>query len=169
VQDSGNPDGRRKRRRPEPSAAQRALGLLVRREHSKKELERKLVARGVDQQEASSAVARMAAEGWQDDVRFAASLARARAASGYGPIRIRVELETHGLDEQVVCRGLAALAEDGRDNWTAQARDLVQRRYGSDIPRDLALRRKAADFLLRRGFDGDTIRAATRVSPGEDD
>src|SRR3546814_606435 len=107
----------------------------------------------------------MAAEGWQDDARFATSLARMRAGSGYGPIRIRAELGTHGLDEVVIVQAFAALAEAGEDDWRRQARNLVRRRFGDDFTRDLALRRKAADFLLRRGFDGDTIRSASRDGP----
>src|SRR3546814_11041352 len=76
-----------------------------------------------------------------------------RAGSGYGPIRIRAELGTHGLDEVVIVQAFAALAEAGEDDWRRQARNLVRRRFGEDFTRDLALRRKAADFLLRRGFD----------------
>lgn len=154
--------GRRRRRRPEPTPAQRALGLLVRREHSRKELETKLAARGVARDEAVAAVERMAAEGWQDDARFAQSLARTRAGAGYGPLRIRAELGTHGLDEASIASAFEALAEAGEDDWRGRARDLVARRFGEDLAGDLARRRKAADFLLRRGFDGDTIRAATR-------
>src|SRR3546814_4711491 len=93
------------------------------------------------------------AEGWQDDSRIATSLARMRAGSGYGPIRIRAELGTHGLDEVAIVQAFAALAEAGEDDWRRQARNLVRRRFGDDFTRDLALRRKAADFLLRRGFD----------------
>src|SRR3546814_3651096 len=122
----------------------------------------KLAARGGAREDAEAAVERMAAEGWQDDARFATSLARMRAGSGYGPIRIRAELGTHGLDEVVIVQAFAALAEAGEDDWRRQARNLVRRRFGDDFTRDLALRRKAADFLLRRGFDGDTIRSASR-------
>jgi regulatory protein len=155
-------DGQRKRRRPEPSPAQRALGLLVRREHSKKELARKLAARGVEEGDAAAAIERMAAAGWQDDARFAASLARMRAGAGYGPLRIHAELGTHGLSDEVIALAFAALAEAGEDDWAGRARELVLRRFGADFAADLARRRKAADFLLRRGFDGDTIRGATR-------
>lgn len=163
MHDSGTrPGENRRRRRPEPSPAQRALGLLVRREHSRKELARKLAARGVADDEAAAAVERMAAEGWQDDARFAVSLARSRAASGYGPLHIRAELGTHGLDANVIAKAFAALAEAGADDWVTRARELVRRRFGGDLAGDLARRRKAADFLLRRGFGGDIIRAATR-------
>lgn len=148
-------------RRPEPTPAQRAMGLLVRREHSRRELARKLEARGVEGAEAEATVARMAEAGWQDDGRFAAGLARARALAGYGPLRIRAELATHGLGEDAIRAAFEALAESGDDDWRARARDLVERRHGAGVAGDPALRRKAADLLFRRGFDGDTVRAAT--------
>jgi regulatory protein len=160
--------GRCKQRRPEPTPAQRALGLLVRREHSRKELANKLAARGVARDEAEAAVARMAAEGWQDDARFAASVARWRAGAGYGPLRIRAELGGHGLDEALVAGAFAALAEAGEDDWPRRAYELACRRFGEDFFVDLARRRKAVDFLMRRGFDGDTIRSATRGGPDID-
>nr|WP_243708102.1 regulatory protein RecX [Luteimonas arsenica] len=150
-----------RRRRPEPTPAQRAMGLLVRREHSRRELARKLEARGIDGEEAEATVARMAEAGWQDDERFAAGLARSRALSGYGPLRIRAELGTHGLGEDLIRGAFDALAESGEDDWRASARGLVERRYGTGVAEDPGLRRKAADFLFRRGFDGDTVRAAT--------
>lgn len=153
--------GRPRRRRPEPSATQRALGLLTRREHSRKELTRKLAARGVDAGEVEAAVERLAGEGWQDDARFAESLVRGRANAGYGPLHIRAELGTHGLDREAVAVALDTFEGD----WTEVARDLVRRRFGDAGPRDLAQRRKAADLLLRRGFDGGTIRTATRIDP----
>lgn len=163
----GEGDAAAKRRRPEPTPAQRAMGLLVRREHSLRELARKLEARGVDGAEAEATVARMAEAGWQDDGRFALGLARMRAQAGYGPLRIRAELSTHGLGEESARAALEALAESGEDDWLASARGLVGRRYGPGVAEDPALRRKAADLLFRRGFDGDTVRAATSFDPDE--
>jgi regulatory protein len=154
-----------RRRRPEPTPTQRALGLLVRREHSRKELTRKLAARGIEAAEAEAAVARLAGEGWQDDARFAEFLVRSRAASGYGPRHIRAELGTHGLDGDAVAAAMAGF--DGE--WTTLARELVRRRFGAAGPVDLAQRRKAAELLARRGFDGDSIRAATRFDPDDID
>lgn len=155
----------RKRRRPEPSPAQRALGLLVRREHSRKELARKLAARGISREDVNAAVARMTAEGWQDDARFAESLARMRAAGGHGPVRIRAELETHGLDNDAIAQAFQALADAGGDDWLEHARQSVSRRYGAGCADDPVLRRKAVDFLIRRGFDADTAHRAVRFEP----
>lgn len=152
------PAPKRGRRFKEQTPVQRAMGLLVRREHSKKELNRKLQARGIEPEAAQAAVERLAGEGWQDDVRFAASVVRNRASSGYGPLHIRAELGTHGLDSDAVSAAMATFEGD----WTENALDLIRRRFGEDGPVDLAQRRKAADLLARRGFDGNSIRLATR-------
>ena len=145
------------RPRKEPTPAQRALGLLVRREHSRPELARKLRARGVPAEEATAAVGQMAASGWQDDARFACSLARSRVAGGYGPVRIRAELASHGLDEAAIQAAFNALAEAGDDDWEVRARQLLERRFGTDLSIP-AVRNKAQGFLLRRGFEGDCVR-----------
>ena len=152
------PAPKRGRRFKEQTPVQRALGLLVRREHSKKELNRKLQARGIEPEAAQAAVERLVGEGWQDDVRFAASVVRNRASSGYGPLHIRAELGTHGLDSDAVSAAMATFEGD----WTENALDLIRRRFGEDGPVDLAQRRKAAYLLARRGFDGNSIRLATR-------
>ena len=55
-----SPTPGRRGRRPQPTPVQRALGLLVRREHSRKELGRKLAARGVEAGEAEAAIERLA-------------------------------------------------------------------------------------------------------------
>lgn len=152
----GRTTGKRKRGQ-EQSPTQRALGFLVRREHSRKELTRKLTSRGLDATEAAAAVDRLAGQGWQDDARFAESLVRSRAANGYGPIRIRAELATHGLDRDAIAQAMDSYEGD----WALIARELVQRRFGETLD-DPAVRRRAADFLLRRGFDSEGVRAATR-------
>lgn len=153
----------RRRQRPPATTTQRALTLLVRREHSRRELTRKLVTRGLDPAEVESAVGKLADAGWQDDQRFAESLVRNRVNGGYGPIHIRAELGTHGLDSDAV----AAALETFEGDWVENARDLVRRRYGEGISDDMVLRRKAADLLMRRGFPGDIVRAATRLDPDD--
>ncbi|MFT4257465.1 MAG: recombination regulator RecX [Pseudoxanthomonas sp.] len=159
--DKTAPQSRRKSRRSEPTPAQRALGLLVRREHSRKELARKLAARGIEADEARAAVERMAAEGWQDDARFAEFLVRNRAASGYGPLHVRAELGTHGLDREAIVTAMETFDGD----WLEAARDLIRRRFGEAGPKDVAQKRKAADLLSRRGFPGDIAREVLRGGP----
>lgn len=142
-----------------PSAYQRALGLLVRREHSRKELVRKLRAKGVDGEEMGVALDTLRRQDFQNDERFAEALARMRAGAGYGPLRIRAELATHGLGRDLVEAALEACSVD----WRASADGLVARRYGTKDLSDPATRRKAHDFLLRRGFDQRTAQAAIKL------
>ena len=165
---SDEASGRRRRGgpsrpRPEPSPTQRALSLLTRREHSRLELTRKLTARGVEPDAAQAAVGKLREAGWQDDARFAESLVRSRAAAGYGPVRIRAELGMHQLDGDVV----AAAMDNFDGDWLENARDLVRRRVGTDVPGAPARQRKAAELLYRRGFSGDQVRAATRFDPDD--
>ncbi|MBN8715740.1 MAG: regulatory protein RecX [Xanthomonadales bacterium] len=145
-----------RRRRPEPTPVQRALGLLTRREHSRHELVRKLKQRGVDADAAAAAIDRLAEAGWQDDARFAEALVRNRAGSGYGPAYIRAELGTHGLPADLVEAALGAYDGD----WIDNARQLLRRRHPQALDGDREARRKAADFLLRRGFGMGAARAA---------
>jgi len=152
----------RKRRPREQTPVQRALGLLVRREHSRKELTRKLVSRGVDAAEVEAAVDKLTGAGWQDDRRFAESLVRSRAANGYGPLHIRAELGTHDLPADVRQSAL----DDFEGDWTEIARDLVERRF-SRIEDSRLRERKAGDYLMRRGFPADVVRAATRFPSGD--
>ena len=134
----------------------KAMELLTRREHSRQELERKLVARGFDDEAVRQAVEDMAARGWQDDTRFAHALARTRLASGHGPIRIRAELRQHDIASDVIEAALDACEVD----WNALAADVLHRRFGPCKPetRQEMVRRGA--FLQRRGFDLDAVRHA---------
>ncbi len=145
--------------------AQRALGLLVRREHSRKELVRKLVVRGVDKEDAAAVVDRLTQAGWQDDARFAESLARSRAAAGCGPVRIRAELAMHGLRGPQIGAAISACEPD----WQEAARALVARRFTTADLKDPAQRRKAIELLVRRGFDRTDAFAVVQVGGDDTD
>lgn len=141
-----------------PTAYQKALSLLVRREHSRKELKRKLTQREIEPEEADSALERLGEQNFQNDARFAVALARTRASAGYGPQRIRSELGGHGVTSDEVEAALEACEAD----WLANARNALGRRYSAEKARDPTARRKAADFLFRRGFDHETVYAALK-------
>ncbi len=149
-----------KKKREEPSAYQRALALLVRREHSRKELGRKLKAKGIEREDADTALDKLNKQDFQNDARFAEVLARSRVSAGYGPIRIRAELGTHGLAREDVDAAMEAIETD----WGETAHELISRKYGNKDLSDQTIRRKATDFLLRRGFDQRIAFAATKLS-----
>ena len=144
-----------------PDAYQKALELLVRREHSRRELGRKLAARGIDRDAADAAMDKLGAQGFQDEQRFADMLARSRVAGGHGPIRIRAELGMHGLVRDAIESALESCDTD----WAESARALLARRYSTADLADPAKRRKAVEFLLRRGFEQAIAYAAVKPLP----
>lgn len=145
--------------KPELDAYRRALGLLVRREHSRRELKRKLGAKGADPAQAEAALDTLAGQGYQDDARFAEMLVRTRIGSGYGPLHIRAEMGTHGIAPDIAAHVLLEADPD----WPALAIDALRRRYGTRAARDRNETLKRANYLQRRGFDVACIRAAVSV------
>ena len=149
---------RRTSNAPDPKT--QALKLLARREHSVRELKRKLTARGITDDDAASAVANATAEGWQSDSRYAELLVRSRVAHGYGPVRIRAELEVAGVPADEIQAALDAADVD----WREQAVAAHAKKFGA-VPATSAERAKQYRYLQGRGFDGSQINAALK---GED-
>jgi len=149
-----------RRKASELPAYQQAMGLLVRREHSKRELKQKLRQRGKKDGEIDTALETLSRQDFQNDERFAMALARSRQAAGYGPVRIRAEMAQHSLAAEVITEAIAALPGD----WLETAQGLVARRYLRKIQSDPAQSRKAVDFLLRRGFEQKTAYSAVKIT-----
>lgn len=149
--------------REKPSAYGKAIGMLARREHSQRELKTKLALGGYAKDEAADAVAALEASEYQSDTRFAGSLARSRAANGYGPRRIFAELKSHGVADVEIAAAIGEIDADWRD----LARRQLERHYGCRPTNDHKERAKRAAFLLRRGFDSATVSALTRADLGD--
>lgn len=146
-------------------AYQHGMVLLVRREHSRKELGRKLGQRGLPREEVDEALEDLKRVDFQNDERFACALARSRAGAGQGPVRIRAELGTHGLPRETVDIAMESIEVDFRES----AQGLLARRFSPQKLRDPAQRRKAVDFLLRRGFEQRLVYALVKAGPSEVD
>lgn len=146
-----------------PSAYNKALGLLVRREQSQRELKTKLARSGFADDESNNAIAVLKEQKYQSDERFAELLARSRAANGYGPRRISVELKSHGVTDADITAAIKSLDCDWRDLASRQ----LQRHYGRKPAADVKERGRRAAFLLRRGFDAATVSVLTRADIGD--
>jgi len=145
--------------KPKRSAYDKALGLLARREHSRRELKTKLRQGGYAGEETSAAIDRLGEQCYQDDERFAEVLLRSRAAQGYGPLRLQMELKSHGLTD----RRIRELLDAAEVDWAASAASQLRRRYGGTGSADPAERARRAQFLLRRGFAAATVRSVTHA------
>lgn len=148
--------------RDRQAARRKAMDFLARRDYGATELTARLVTGGFDPETAGAAVAQLAAEGLQDDGRFAESLVRSRVRQGKGPVRIRLELEQRGIDPAVCER---ALLETGED-WRALACQVRERRFGPALPADFPEKARQMRFLQYRGFAPDQVAAAVSGREG---
>ncbi|HEX5488534.1 MAG TPA: regulatory protein RecX [Rhodanobacteraceae bacterium] len=149
--------GKSSNRGSDRSAYDRALGMLVRREYSQRELRTRLERAGCDEAESESAIRKLRDQHYQDDDRFGGMIVRARVGQGYGPARIRAELRSHGLADPAIER----LLDGAGVEWNALALAQMRKKYGRKPAADHAERGKRAAFLLRRGFSAATVRIVT--------
>jgi regulatory protein len=148
----------------DPAACKRrALDLLARREHSRRELERKLAARGFSAALIGPTLDGLEASGALVAARFTASFIRSRVAKGKGPVRIRAELSERGVGAE---EGANLLRDSGVD-WVAEARAACTKRFGAAPPRDYQERARQGRFLQSRGFSSAQIAAALGIDESD--
>lgn len=152
----------------------RALQWLAQREHSRQELRVKLlhlVGRSAAAQqvaepapdpaaEVDALLDWLAAHGHLSEARFAESRVHARQ-SRYGNLRIRQELQQHGVALDADAQQALAHSEFDR------AKEVWRRKYGSPAP-DAAGRVRQMRFLVGRGFSMDVVRRLVRSGPTDD-
>jgi regulatory protein len=127
--------------------------LLAGREHSKKQLLQKLIARGFDKDMAMTVINELAQEGWQDDCRYAENYVRSRILKGNGPVLITYELQQNGVDLEVV--NLEEIVQATAGNWMTLLEQTYWKKFGQDdSPIDMNKWAKRSRFLMQRGFTG---------------
>jgi regulatory protein len=144
-------------------ARKKAMDYLARREYGQQELEQKLIAAGFEAVTATDAVHKLTGEGLQDDRRFIESFVQSRIGQGKGPVRIRQELDERGVHDGTV----EAVLEDVSEDWYALARQIRDKKFGPDLPRDFSEKARQMRFLQYRGFESAHIQAAVS-SHGDD-
>lgn len=131
----------------------RGVFLLSMREHSRQELSNKLSRKFKDQTHIQTAVEQLAEDGYLCDDRFTESYVRMRRGRGFGPVRIRSELQAKGVDTSLIDNYVQAYADD----WSALAEDVYCRKYGDTLVADYQEWSKRARFMHSRGFEMDHI------------
>lgn len=131
-------------------AARLASGRMM----SRKELTDKLSRKGIDPDTAVETADWLESLGAVDDAAYAGVIARHYAASGYGPGRVRQELQKRGVSRELWDDALSQLPD------SADAIDrFLQKKLSGRTP-DRATLKKLSDALLRRGFSWSDIRPA---------
>jgi regulatory protein len=146
-----------KKPKPEPDDAMAArlaaMDLLALREHSRRELARKLATRGFDPATIEIALDGLAGENLQSDARFAEQFVHARVQRGSGPQKIRAELRERGLSDTRIADAMATM----EDAWLEQLRAVREKKFGPELPVDYRERARQMRFLQQRGFSGEQI------------
>jgi regulatory protein len=145
------------------SCKRSALEFLARREHTRRELIRKLIARGFPDDVIVPVLEELERSGALAETRFMDSFVRSRIAKGQGPQRIRAELAQRGIDDEAADEVVRGADVD----WLETIRAVRAKRFGPEPPRDYAERARQARFLQYRGFDGEQIKAALDPDHGE--
>ena len=139
------------------AAARMASGRML----SRKELTDRLNRKGVDLDTAEETADWLESLGAVDDAAYAGVIARHYAASGYGPGRVRQELQKRGIPRELWEDALSQLPD------SADAIDgFLKKKLGGRTP-DRAMLKKLSDALLRRGFSWNDIRPALNRLGGE--
>lgn len=139
----------------------RALKLLAGREHSRRELERKLAGHEQEPGQLKQALDELQAGGFIDEQRVLDSLLHRRSPR-LGVSRIRQELQLKGLDAERVALAVASLNATEFE----RAREVWRRRFGV-LPMDASERARQARFLAARGFGGEVVRRVLNTPDDE--
>lgn len=131
----------------------KAIALLSRREHSRRELRRKLQQRQLPMDLIERALDELTASDLLSEARYAEVLIRSRVSRGFGPLRILAEAGEAGVDESLIRQALADEAVD----WLAEARAAHEKRFGQ-LPANMDERARQTRFLTGRGFSAETVR-----------
>jgi len=151
------------RDRTSKRASNVAIHQLARRGMSRWELEQVLAKREVDDETAAAELDRLESLGLVDDAALAVSVVYAmHARKGAGRAAIEQELRRRHLDDDVIADAMAELdGDDEKERATELAVARARQLTGYDY--EVASRRLSG-FLARKGYDGETVRAAVRTA-----
>ncbi len=127
-----------------------ALKMLMRREHSKLELFKKLQLKGYDDDVINSSISKLVEQNYQSDDRYAEDFIQMRFNQGKGPVKIALELKMRGINT----------FDLSTFDWFQLAEEIRQKKFGDASSLDYKEAAKQKRFLQSRGFNLDQINQA---------
>lgn len=137
----------------EKALRHKAIELLARREYSHEELKDKLLQLTEDEDAVFQVLDWLIEMDLQSDTRFCSMYIRSKAMSGYGPIRIKLELKQKGINEYLMEEGFEELNFD----WAEEVDRLILKKLKDADYQDMKVKSKIMGYLQRRGFNLDQI------------
>jgi regulatory protein len=146
-----------------------ALALLSRREHSRRELARKLRRKGYSRDLIDGVLTRLEEVGLVSDERYARLFVTDKlAVRPLGRRRIVQGLRRKGVEAELADRALEEVYRDREVDDRTLAETLARKRVDRLVDLDPAVaRRRLSGFLARRGFDAAVVVETVRRVLGD--
>lgn len=93
----------------------------------------------------------------QSDERFAGAFLRTRQAQGYGPVRIRLELQEKGIAPALIEQYI----DESDEVWLMHANAAYHKKYKDKPATEFKEKMKRKQFLAYRGFTHEQISRVT--------
>ncbi len=136
-----------------------ALAYLGAKPRTRKEIERYLARKELDEEAIRETADRLERERYIDDTDYAQAFAKQRAGHAKGRLLIRQELQQRGIDRQAAAEAIDALDPEAEQ---AAALKAASKKWKLLKGEPNERRHKLAQFLMRRGYTGEIIREAIR-------
>ena len=137
------------------------MDFLSRREHSSREIFKKLSPRVESKELLEEEIEKLKADGLLSDERFAESYFQSRKNRGYGPLRIRNELKQRGVGDQIF------YPLSNEIEWSEFALEALRKKVSGNMPTETKEILKLKRFLNYRGFDFQDIDKAFQLIKSE--
>ena len=137
------------------------MDFLSRREHSSREIFKKLSPRVESKELLEEEIEKLQADGLLSDERFAESFFQSRKNRGYGPLRIRNELKQRGVGDQIF------YPLSNEIEWSEFALEALRKKVSGNMPTETKEILKLKRFLNYRGFDFKDIDKAFLIMKSE--
>ena len=150
------------------AAYDRALNLLTFRARSARELQRRLVQKGVTAERAHRVITKLREVGLIDDADFARQLTRSKMSAGASRRRVHQELFKRGVSREVADEAVEQVVElEGLSD--AESIERIARKKWRSLASvdELTRRRRLFACLARRGFDSDDVSRVVHQLSGE--
>ena len=125
----------------------KALDLLSRREHSRKELYIKLTNRFDCKDEINLTLDQLEENNLLCDSRFTEEYVHSRRRKGFGPVKISMELEKKGVKDSLISSEI-----DKFNDWDKLAELSFKKRFPDGASKNFKELQKQKNFLTNKGF-----------------
>lgn len=126
----------------------KSLDLLSRREHSKEEINQKLLIRFPSESvNIKLVIKKLSKNNILNDERFAEIYVLSRKRKGFGSKRIAFELSNKGVNESIYSKIIS-----NESNWEEVAKKAFNKKFKTQKDADFRLQLKQKAFLQNRGF-----------------